>query len=254
MLSSTLFGAILIINEIMASNLGTAMSPATNFDSWIEIYNPGDEAVDLGGMYLSDDAANPTLWHMPKDMGSVPAKGFKVVWIGSNNIKTTQAPFKLDCDGGAIYLSDKNGQLVTSEEYPEAMSRTAWARQTDGTGEWGWTADATPGKTNATAEFANQRLEAPVVSMDSKVFTNAFSFQVTIPEGATLAYTTDGSLPQRPKQGQATNDWTNYVVNGDCEGDNVTSLVGKDGNENGAFNTKIIDGAGYTPTRNSASR
>ncbi|MBQ4296331.1 MAG: lamin tail domain-containing protein [Prevotella sp.] len=249
MLSSTLFGAILIINEIMASNLGTAMSPATNFDSWIEIYNPGDEAVDLGGMYLSDDAANPTLWHMPKDMGSVPAKGFKVVWIGSNNIKTTQAPFKLDCDGGAIYLSDKNGQLVTSEEYPEAMSRTAWARQTDGTGEWGWTADATPGKTNATAEFANQRLEAPVVSMDSKVFTNAFSFQVTIPEGATLAYTTDGSLPQRPKQGQATNDWTNYVVNGDCEGDDVTCLVGKDGNEHGEFNTKIIDGVGYNGTR-----
>ena len=249
MLSSTLFGAILIINEIMASNLGTAMSPATNFDSWIEIYNPGDEAVDLGGMYLSDDAANPTLWHMPKDMGSVPAKGFKVVWIGSNNIKTTQAPFKLDCDGGAIYLSDKNGQLVTSEEYPEAMSRTSWARQTDGTGEWGWTADATPGKTNATAEFANQRLEAPVVSMDSKVFTNAFSFQVTIPEGATLAYTTDGSLPQRPKQGQATNDWTNYVVNGDCEGDDVTCLVGKDGNEHGEFNTKIIDGVGYNGTR-----
>ena len=249
MLLSTLLEVVLIINEIMASNVGTVMSPATNFDSWIEIYNPGDQAVDLGSMYLSDDPDNPTLWRMPGDVGTVPAKGFKVVWLGSHNIKTNQGPFKLDCDGGTILLSDKNGQLVTSEEYPEAMSRTAWARKTDGTGEWGWTADATPGKTNTTAEFADQRLNAPVVSVDSKVFTNNFSFQVTIPEGATLAYTTDGSLPQKPKQGQAANDWTDYVVNGDCEGDDVTSLVGKDGNENGEFNTKIIDGAGYNGTR-----
>ena len=207
MLLSTLLEVVLIINEIMASNVGTAMSPATNFDSWIEIYNPGDQAVDLGGMYLSDDPNNPTLWRMPGDVGTVPAKGFKVVWLGSHNIKTNQGPFKLDCDGGTILLSDKNGQLVTSEEYPEAMSRTAWARKTDGTGEWGWTADATPGKTNATAEFADQRLDAPVVSVDSKVFTNNFSLQVTIPEGATLAYTTDDSLPQKPKHGKHANHW-----------------------------------------------
>ena len=249
MLLSTLLEIVLVINEIMASNVGTAMSPATNFDSWIEIYNPGDEAINLGGMYLSNDPSNPTLWHMPNDMGSVPAKGFKVVWVGSNDIKTTQAPFKLDCEGGTIYLNDKNGQLVTSETYPEAMSHTSWARKTDGTGDWGWTADATPGKSNARAVFADQRLDAPIVSKGSQIFNNLLSFQVTIPEGATLAYTTDGSLPQLPKQGQAGPHWTNYVINGDCEGDDVTSLVGKDGNENGALNTKIIDGVGFDGSR-----
>ena len=251
MLLSTLLEVVLIINEIMASNVGTTMSPATNFDSWIEIYNPGDQAVDLGGMYLSDDPANPTLWRMPGDVGIVPAKGFKVVWLGSHDIKTNQGPFKLDCDGGTIYLSDRNGQLVTSEEYPEAMSRTSWARKTDGTGEWGWTADATPGRSNAKAVFTDQRLDAPVVSMDSKIFTNSLSFQVNIPEGATLAYTTDGSLPEQPKSGQGGqgSQWTNYVINGDCEGDDDTSLVGKDGDEGGRFNTKFVDGVGYNGSR-----
>ena len=71
---------MLVINELMAANVGEVMSPATNFDSWIEIYNPGDKDFDLGGLYLSDDAGNLTRWQIPSEVGSVPAKGFKVVW------------------------------------------------------------------------------------------------------------------------------------------------------------------------------
>ena len=99
---SALLSIIVVINELMASNAGTVISPATNFDSWIELYNPSDQAINLGGMYLSDDVNNPKLWQLPSDIGTLPAKGFKVIWLGSNDIKTTQAPFKLDCDGGTI--------------------------------------------------------------------------------------------------------------------------------------------------------
>ena len=141
---STVYGAgdntstTLVINEVMASNAGVVMSPATNFDSWIEIYNPDTKDVNLAGMYLSIDASDLTMWKMPNSIGTVPAKGFLVVWLGSNDIKISQAPFKLDCDGGTICLSDRNGSLVTSVDYPEAMSRTAWARTTavmNGTGQ-----------------------------------------------------------------------------------------------------------------------
>ena len=191
----TAYADDLIINEIMASNAGVVMSPATNFDSWIELYNPNDKAVNLAGMYLSNDAQHLMLWKMPNDIGTVPAKGFRVVWLGSNDIKSNQAPFKLDCDGGTIYLSDKSGQLITSVVYYEAMSRTSWARTVDGGKDWNWTADATPGATNATATFASQRLDAPEVSVGSQLLNGPVTFQVTIPEGTTLMYTTDGSTP-----------------------------------------------------------
>ena len=240
---------MLVINELMASNVGTVMSPATNFDSWIEIYNPSDESVNLAGMYLSDDAENLMRWHLPKDIGSVPAKGYKVIWLGSNDIKTTQAPFKLNCEGGTIYLSDSDGQLLLSQDYPEGMSRTSYARKTDGTGDWGWTADATPGASNATAAFADRRLDPPVVSQDSKVFTGTLTLDVTIPEGATLVYTTDGSVPVLPSGSQQQQEWTDYIVNGDCEGTDVTCLVGKDGESGGAYDTHIIDGKGYNGSR-----
>ena len=192
---SSLLSIILVVNELMASNAGEVMSPAINFDSWIELYNPGDQAVNIGGMYLSNNADNPTLWQMPQDMGTIPAKGFRVVWLGSNDIKDNQAPFKLDCDGGTIYLSDNKGELITSQTYPEAISHTAWARKTDGGDDWGWTADATPGATNATAVFADKRLPAPVVDQGSQLFSGTLKVKIEVPEGATLRYTTNGSLP-----------------------------------------------------------
>ena len=213
---STLLSTILIINEVMASNTGEVMSPAINFDSWIEVYNPGETAVNMGGMFLSVNPDNQYQWQMPSNMGSVPAKGFKVIWLGSNEIKDNQAPFKLDCDGGTIYLSDKNGDLITKQNYPEAMSRTAYARKTDGGDEWGWTATPTPEATNTTAVFAKERLNAPVVNKGSQLFKTSLSIKVEIPEGTTLRYTTDGSVPttssSRSTTGQfSISNTTSYV-------------------------------------------
>ena len=213
---SSLLSVILVINELMASNAGEVMSPAINFDSWIELYNPGDEAMDISNMYLSNDAQNLTLWQIPSSMAKVPAKGFKVIWLGSNDIRSDQAPFKLDCDGGTIYLSDYDGKLITSVTYPEALSRTAWARKTDGGEEWGWTAQATPGKTNATATFADKRLPVPVVDQGSQLFSNSIKIKVQIPEGATLRYTTNGSMPTAKSSSSTTGQFaisntTNFV-------------------------------------------
>ena len=216
MWSSLLLSAVLVINEIMASNTGEVMSPAINFDSWIEVYNPGDADVNLSGMYLSVDAGNPLAWKMPSNIGTVKKGGFKVIWLGSNEIKSNQAPFKLDCDGGTIILSDKNGEVITKQNFPEAMSRTAYARKTDGGDEWGWTATPTPEATNTTAVFAKDRLKAPVVNQGSQLFKTSLSIKVDIPEGATLRYTTDGSVPTSSSavstRGQFTiSKTTNYV-------------------------------------------
>ena len=228
---SFLLSAIVVINELMAANVGDVISPAINFDSWIELYNPSDEDIALNGMYLSDDPDNLMLWKIPH--GTVPAKGYYVLWLGSNDIDDWQAPFKLDCDGGTICLSDASGNIIASEEYPKAFSHTAYARKTDGGDEWGWTNDATPGESNATAKFASKRLEAPKVSVDSKLFTGSLNISVDIPEGTRLMYTTNGSLPSAPATpGEVVSPWKQYVINGDCEGSETTSLSYRDADHN----------------------
>ena len=248
---SSILSIVLVINELMASNAGSVMSPAYNFDSWIELYNPTEQVVNLSGMYLSDDANNMKRWKLPDDIGTIPAKGFFVLWLGSDDIRSDQAPFKLDCDGGTVFLSDRNGQLITSVDYPEALSRTAWARTTDGGNEWNWTANATPGATNATSVFASKRLPAPVVSEGSQILNGPLTVKVDIPKGATLMYTTDCSIPEKtitPDDGPTEPYWKNWVRNSDGEGEDATCFVCRDGDGNGNIG-RITDGVGYNGSR-----
>jgi hypothetical protein len=185
----------LVINEVMASNIDQFVSPAFNFDGWVELYNPTDKAVELSGIYISDNSADLKQWCTPATIGAIPAHGFKTVWFDSNALNGNQAPFKLDVDGGSLYISDDNGDMLAEVDYPEGMQRVSYARTTDGGDTWGLTSTPTPAASNASADFATEQLDAPAVDTDSRLFTSAFQAQVTIPEGATLRYTTDGTLP-----------------------------------------------------------
>src|SRR4030042_7171996 len=53
----------LVINEFMAENDGTKRDPADNdYEDWIELYNYGEDAIVIGGMYVTDDSH---WWRIP---------------------------------------------------------------------------------------------------------------------------------------------------------------------------------------------
>ena len=185
----------LVINEIMASNVDEFISPAFNFDGWVELYNPTSQPVTLTGCNLSTDAQNLKAWRMPAGMGYLPAGGYAVIWFDSNDIAPQNAPFKLDVDGGAIYISDQDGTLIAQQTYPASMERVSYARTTDGGDTWGLAVQATPGASNSASDFASEQLEAPVVDEPSQLFEGSLMVSVDIPSGCTLRYTTDGKLP-----------------------------------------------------------
>ena len=205
--SNTAKAGSVIINEIMASNIDEYISPAFNFDGWIELYNPTDKPVQLYGLAISDPVNGLGPWHMPKNMGTIPAKGFYVVWFDSNDIAQTNAPFKLDTDGGTITITTADGKELASQTYPASLERISYARSTDGTGDWGFTGTPTPGASNNGIELQKEQLAAPTVDLPSQMFSGDLSVNVTIPAGCTLRYTTDGTLPtlengQTSKTGQ----------------------------------------------------
>ena len=185
----------MIINEIMPANVDMYWSDATNFDGWIELYNPTSQNVTLAGYYISDDHTDLKKWKVPATFGVITAHGYKTVWFDHNNVNHNHAQFKLDCDGGSVFISDANGNLLVSQAYPAALSRTAYARTTDGGNTWGYTSTPTPAATNSTATFATVRLNAPTVSPDGQLFTGSLNISVNIPEGSTLRYTTNGTTP-----------------------------------------------------------
>ena len=206
----------LCFNEVQASNVDQYMDPSYNYGSWVELYNSGSKAISLRGLFLTDDVSNPKQWGLSsldltyadyshvsskyppfeETSSSVPAKGFCKIWFDHNDWRyPMMCPFKLDQDGGSLYITD--GSSVLAEcSYPESITRASWARTSDGGSTWGWTGTPTPGESNNNIAVATQRLEAPVVDTDSKIMKSGyFSVNVTWPQGSTLRYTLDGSTP-----------------------------------------------------------
>lgn len=186
----------LIINEIQSANIDMFIDPSFNYGAWIELYNPTNSPVSLKNLYISDNAEN-LLKHRLNNPGILPAKGYYVIWFDHyhHNYAPSQVNFKLDFDGGTIYISNTQGEVITYQDFPMAISRTSYARTTNGGDQWNYTAEPTPGQSNATSTFAKDRLEAPIVDTDARIFTSPFTIKVSIPSGSMLRYTTDGSTP-----------------------------------------------------------
>lgn len=186
----------LMINEIMAANLDMYIDPSFNYGGFVELYNPSETTVSLGNIYVSDDPNNLTKHRLTATHGVLKAGGHTVLWFDNySRYAPRQIDFSLDADGGTIYISDQDGQLLVSQDYPAAIARTSYARTTDGSETWGVTATPSPGATNEGSTFATVRLDAPVVDQNGQLFEGSLQICVNIPEGATLRYTTDGSTP-----------------------------------------------------------
>ena len=202
----------LVINEVQVANIDQYLDGANCYGGWIEFYNPTSEQIPLKGTTLSD-GVNEYRFTSLAIWGYVPAGGYKVVFFDHSqsmgNYGTgakMQIPFKLEAEGGFISLLKTDDKtLICSAEYPPSIARCSWARTTDGGEEWEYTGEPTPGASNNDSDFAEFRLEAPTFSVDSKVFTEAFSTQVRIPSGYTLRYTTDGSAPTASNGETSTN-------------------------------------------------
>ncbi len=78
----------LVVNEIVASNVAGPVDEMGEHEDWIEIHNPGIAAVDLGGMYLTDDFGNRNKWEIPAGQ-TIPAGGYLLFWADE---QTEQGP------------------------------------------------------------------------------------------------------------------------------------------------------------------
>jgi hypothetical protein len=149
----------LVINELMANNTGSARDQDGDDDDWIEIYNSGDSAVNIGRMYLTDNQSAGSRWRVPDNnpvVTTIATKGYLLIWAdGETDEGTLHANFKLGSDGEKIGLFAADGKTLIDEvTFGSQAEDRSYGRLPDGSDNWQSLAAPTPGKSNSSAPIS----------------------------------------------------------------------------------------------------
>jgi len=173
--------------------------PQNEYDDWIEIYNPGAAAVDVAGMYLTDDLREPTTWQFPSghpELTRIAPGGFLLLWADGDSADAgLHANFNLSAAGEEIGLFDSDGvTLVDSVSFGEQFVDVSYGRYPDGAAGWTFMGWPTPGDTNISI-YAGVVAE-PQFSRTRGFCDAAFTLELTTQTaGATIYYRLDGADP-----------------------------------------------------------
>lgn len=145
------YRGVLFINEFMAANSSTIADEAGDYDDWIELYNASSDALELSGIYLTDNLAVPNKWVLPDT--TVPARGFLLIWADDEAEEgPLHANFNLAAAVGeqiGIYSSyGGRVRIVDTLSFGPQHRDTSYGRLPDGSAGWQFMPNPTPGRTN----------------------------------------------------------------------------------------------------------
>ena len=197
----------------MASNQGWLQDGDQNSSDWIEVFNAGDQDVDLAGYGLTDDPQNLFRWVFPHI--NLPAGAYLVVFAsGQNAVNHVDAAgylhtnFQLDRQGEYLAPVAPNNVILSEFRaangvYPEQHTNISYGiaqpLPNDETSPLveGFQTTPTPGTQNVPADAVYSGfVDDPQFSLDHGFFQVAQQIEIIAnTPGATIVYTTDGSTP-----------------------------------------------------------
>jgi len=197
-LSATIvFAQELYLNEIMSSNGSTIADEDGDYEDWIEVYYAGEEPLNLQGFGLSDDYERPYRWVFPDT--TLNQGEFILVWASNKDRaipgSELHTNFAIAAAGEEVILTHPDGTRLDELPPTEIPTDISIGRQPDGSGEWYFFTEPTPGAPNDT-EGHSEHLDEPVFSHDAGFYRDGFELVIshTDPD-AELYYTLDGSEP-----------------------------------------------------------
>ena len=121
-----------LINEVLSSNDFTNADEDGASNDWLELYNPTNATVDVGGWYLSDSSGNRTKWQIPAGV-SIGSGQFLVIWASDKNRVIPANPlhtnYSLSTSPEPVYLSRTVAGNVTTVDFMAPGSTPNYAAQ-----------------------------------------------------------------------------------------------------------------------------
>ena len=160
------------INEVSAANDIYVNEYGKRAD-WIELYNRGQEPLDVSQWFFSDEEQNPTKYQIDAAKGVntvIRPNGHLVIWCdGKSSVSEPHLPFKLkNADNNTLILQSEDGRWKDSMSYNTHSSKETVGRYPDG-GSNSWT-------------FYHPTIGTPnmVTIYDSKVVSTSFKDNVKV--------------------------------------------------------------------------
>ena len=138
------------INEVSSAN-DIYISEYLKKSDWIELYNTTDEAIDLSGVYLSDNPAKIKKYQIPFGTGNtIQPHDYKIVWCDNKEpINQLHATFKLEnANNASVIIQAEDGSWTDSLRYQAQGRWQSFGRFPDGTDNLANFDHITIGKTN----------------------------------------------------------------------------------------------------------
>ena len=175
----------LCINEIMQSNVNAVFEEMDFPDSWIELYNPTENDININRYCISPTSNYEDGYQIEADE-VVPIGGYTLIWL-DKKAEGKHMGFRLNSDkAGELFLFNERGELLDSISYPAMPApNIAYARDTDGAKTWHHMVKPTPNTSN-TGEKSDILLPQPSFSVAGHVMTESEMLTVCIPHDMVL--------------------------------------------------------------------
>ncbi len=183
-----------VISEFVADNTLREDSE-TDTPDWIEIYNGQNASATLTGWHLTDDAALPAKWTFPA-VTMAPYSYLLVSASAKNRLTPADlhTNFRLANEGGYLALTRPDQSVADSYNYLAQAEDVAYG-ELGAARTRGYLATPSPGGKNVAPQAVNGPAEDVVWSRDGGLVTGATPVSITVPAGATVRYTTNGTVP-----------------------------------------------------------
>jgi len=194
LLVSFIASAQLKINEIMSNNVSAVLDDSYNYSMWVELYNySSTTSYNQSSYFFTDNLSQPRKWKPASKL--IAPGGYSVLWFERDD-RTGHSNFKLDPDGGKLFVSNMFGQVLDSVVYPAQQRNVSYGRKIDGGNELVFFEQFSAGTSNNNKIFANERCAKPVFKLPGGFYAGTQDVSFVSPNpGDTIYYTINGSEP-----------------------------------------------------------
>lgn len=141
----------LLINEFLASNITVLQDDFGEYDDWVELYNPTDCSINLNGIFITDDLADPTKYQLELAADSLLHPGsFILIWCDDDSEQGAfHTDFKLSAAGEQIGIVFADGATwLDSLTFGSQSADVSQGRFPDGNESWQNFPEPTPDASN----------------------------------------------------------------------------------------------------------